>query len=90
MVFTEFGRRVPENASKGTDHGTATPVFVLGEAVKGGQYSTPLSLTELDDGNLIYTTDFRRVYATLIKEWFGYNDTNALLRGDFETFSMFV
>ena len=90
MVFTEFGRRVPENASKGTDHGTATPVFVLGDSVKGGQYSTPLSLTNLDDGNLIYTTDFRRVYATLIKEWMGYNDTASLLRGEFETFDMFA
>lgn len=89
MVFTEFGRRVPENASKGTDHGTATPVFVLGEAVQGGQYSTPPSLTNLDDGNLIYTTDFRRVYATLIKEWMGYNDTASLLRGEFETFALF-
>ncbi len=90
MVFTEFGRRVPENASRGTDHGTATPVFVLGDTVKGGLYGTPLSLTELDDGNLRYTTDFRRVYATLIKEWFGYEDTNSLLRGDFETFGMFA
>ena len=90
MVFTEFGRRVPENASRGTDHGTATPVFVLGNAVNGGLYSTPPSLTELDDGNLRYTTDFRSVYATLIKEWFGYEDTNALLRGDFATFRMFA
>jgi uncharacterized protein (DUF1501 family) len=63
---------------------------VLGEPVKGGLYGTPPSLTELDDGNLIYTTDFRRVYATLIKEWFGYNDTKSLLRGDFETFGMFA
>ncbi|MCE2487748.1 MAG: DUF1501 domain-containing protein, partial [Desulfurellaceae bacterium] len=48
MVFTEFGRRVPENASKGTDHGTATPVFVLGDSVRGGLYGSPPSLTELD------------------------------------------
>ncbi len=90
MVFTEFGRRVPENASKGTDHGTATPVFVLGDSVRGGLYGSPPSLTELDDGNLHYTTDFRRVYATLIKEWLGYPDPAALLRGEFETFGMFA
>lgn len=90
MVFTEFGRRVPENASKGTDHGTATPVFVLGDRVKGGFYGSPPSLTELDDGNLRYTTDFRRVYASLIKEWLGYPDPASLLRGKFETFDMFA
>jgi uncharacterized protein (DUF1501 family) len=90
MVFTEFGRRVPENASRGTDHGTATPMFVLGETVKGGQYGTPPSLTELDDGNLIYTTDFRQVYATMIKEWLRYHDAAALLRGEFETLGLFA
>lgn len=90
MVFTEFGRRVPENASKGTDHGTATPVFVLGDRVKGGFYGSPPSLTELDDGNLRYTTDFRRVYASLIKEWLGYPDPASLLRGEFETLGMFA
>lgn len=90
MVFTEFGRRVPENASKGTDHGTATPMFVIGETVKGGQYGQPPSLTELDDGNLMYTTDFRRVYATMVKEWLGYDDTTSLLRGEFTTLGMFA
>ncbi len=90
MVFTEFGRRVPENTSKGTDHGTATPMFVIGEKVKGGLYGTPLSLTNLDDGNLLYTTDFRRVYASMIKEWLGYEDTASLLRGDFQPFGMFT
>jgi uncharacterized protein (DUF1501 family) len=90
MVFTEFGRRVPENTSKGTDHGTATPMFVIGEKVKGGLYGTPLSLTNLDDGNLLYTTDFRRVYASMIKEWLGYEDTVSLLKGDFQPFGMFT
>ena len=51
MVFTEFGRRVRENASRGTDHGTATPMFVIGKPVKGGFYGTFPSLTDLDDGN---------------------------------------
>jgi uncharacterized protein (DUF1501 family) len=90
VVFTEFGRRVPENASKGTDHGTATPMFVIGEKVKGGLHGTPPSLTNLDDGNLIYTTDFRRVYASIIKEWLGYEDPAALLKGDFQPLGLFV
>jgi len=90
MVFTEFGRRVQENVSKGTDHGTAGPMFVIGETVKGGQYGMPPSLAELDDGNLIYTTDFRRVYATVIKEWLEHEDTASLLRGEFATLGIFV
>ena len=88
MVFTEFGRRVPENASGGTDHGTATPVFVIGNRVNGGQYGTPPSLTELDHGNLIYTTDYRRVYASLIEDWMG-GDATAILKGEFETLDLF-
>src|SRR6185369_12877427 len=63
MMFTEFGRRVEENGSQGTDHGTATPMFVFGKGVRGGFYSTHPSLTDLDDGNMKMTTDFRRVYA---------------------------
>ena len=57
--------------------------------MKGGQYGQPPSLTELDDGNLIYTTDFRRVYATMVKEWLGYEDTASLLRGEFATLDIF-
>lgn len=90
LVFTEFGRRVPENASLGTDHGTATPVYVLGEKVRGGFYGTPPSLTNLDDGNLRYTTDFRQVYATLIKEWLGYAAPGVVLNAEFETLGMFT
>ncbi len=89
MVFTEFGRRVPENASGGTDHGTATPVYVIGNKVKGGQYGEPPSLTELDDGNLIYTTDYRRVYASLIDEWMG-GEANNILKGNFDTLGLFA
>lgn len=58
--------------------------------MKGGQYGQPPSLTELADGNLIYTADFRRVYATLVKEWLGYKDTASLLRGEFATLDIFV
>jgi uncharacterized protein (DUF1501 family) len=90
MIFTEFGRRVEENGSLGTDHGTATPMFLVGDMVKGGLYGTHPSLTDLDDGNMKMTTDFRRVYATVIKEWLGYDDTAAVLKGRFETMNAFA
>jgi uncharacterized protein (DUF1501 family) len=90
MVFTEFGRRVNENLSKGTDHGTATPMYVIGKKVKGGFYGKAPSLTDLDDGNLKMTTDFRSVYATMLKEWMGYEDTKAVLKGDYPTLGVFV
>ena len=90
MIFSEFGRRVPENVNLGTDHGTANLMFVAGKQVKGGQYGAVPSLTKLDAGdNLIHTTDFRRVYATMIAGWLGLNDTRTLLHGDFEPFDMF-
>jgi len=90
MAFSEFGRRVPENVNLGTDHGAANLMFVAGKQVKGGQYGTVPSLTKLDAGdNLVYTTDFRRVYATMIAGWLGYDDTRQLLNGDFERFDMF-
>ncbi len=90
MVFSEFGRRVPENVNLGTDHGTANLMFVAGKKVKGGHYGTVPSLTKLDSGdNLIYTTDFRRVYATMISGWLGLSDTRQVLNGDFQPFPMF-
>jgi uncharacterized protein (DUF1501 family) len=90
MVFTEFGRRVNENLSKGTDHGTATPMWIIGKRVKGGFYSKLPSLTDLDDGNLKMTTDFRAVYATMLKEWMGFDDTKAVLKGEYSTFNVFA
>jgi uncharacterized protein (DUF1501 family) len=90
MMFTEFGRRVEENGSLGTDHGTATPMFLFGRHVKGGLYGQPPSLTDLDDGNLKMTTDFRRVYATAIREWLGYDDTDTILKGRFDTLAAFA
>jgi len=90
MIFTEFGRRVEENGSLGTDHGTATPMFIVGKGVKGGLYGRHASLTDLDDGNLKMTTDFRRVYATMIDEWLGCHETPAILKGQFETFKVFA
>ena len=91
MVFSEFGRRVPENVSLGTDHGAANLMFVAGTKVKGGHYGQIASLTKLDEGdNLVYTTDFRRVYATMIQGWLGYRDTKTLLNGEFEGLGMFA
>jgi uncharacterized protein (DUF1501 family) len=90
MVFSEFGRRVPENVNRGTDHGAANLMFVAGKQVKGGQYGAIPSLTKLDVGdNLVFTTDFRRVYATMIAGWLGLKDTRELLNGDFQPFEMF-
>ncbi len=90
MIFSEFGRRVPENVSLGTDHGAANAMFVIGNQVKGGHYGELPSLTDLAVGdNLDYTTDFRRVYQTMTREWLGYADDGALLNGNFESFVMF-
>ncbi|MEU5696852.1 DUF1501 domain-containing protein [Actinosynnema sp. NPDC020468] len=66
LVYSEFGRRVKANASDGTDHGTAGPVFVLGDRVRPGFHGAQPSLTDLDDGDLKHTTDFRDLYATLL------------------------
>jgi uncharacterized protein (DUF1501 family) len=91
MMFSEFGRRVEENASLGTDHGTAGPMFVMGAAVKPGFYGKHPSLTDLDEsGDLEMTTDFRRVYATMVEEWLGYRDVVTLLRGHFEPLGIFA
>ena len=89
MMFTEFGRRVEENASLGTDHGTATPMFVIGNGVQGGLHGRHPSLTDLDDGNLIMTTDFRRVYATMIEQWLGFEDSASILKGAFGPIGLF-
>ena len=90
MVFTEFGRRVEENASLGTDHGTATPMFVVGPGVAGGLHGRHPSLTDLDDGNLKMTTDFRRVYASMIEGWLGFEDSASILKGSFEPMRLFT
>jgi uncharacterized protein (DUF1501 family) len=90
MIFTEFGRRVEENGSLGTDHGTATPMFVVGQAAKGGFYGRHPSLTDLDDGNMKMTTDFRRVYATMIREWLGYDRSDEVLNGKFDPLGVFA
>ena len=90
MIFSEFGRRVPENVSLGTDHGAANAMFVVGNQVKGGHYGKLPSLTKLATGdNLAYTTDFRKVYQTMTQGWLGHNESENLLGGDFGTFDLF-
>jgi uncharacterized protein (DUF1501 family) len=75
MAYSEFGRRVAANASQGTDHGTAGPVFVAGGPVKGGFYGEEPSLTNLDDGDLKFTTDFRDIYHELLSHTIGTDPT---------------
>jgi uncharacterized protein (DUF1501 family) len=69
MTFSEFGRRVAENANGGTDHGAAAPMFVLGGKVKAGLFGKYPSLTDLDHGDLKFNTDFRSVYGTVLEQW---------------------
>jgi uncharacterized protein (DUF1501 family) len=83
MTFSEFGRRVKENGSKGTDHGAGSCLFVAGPAVKGGAVGEHPKLDDLDSGDLKYPIDFRRVYATLLDQWLGV-DSQAVLGGKFE------
>lgn len=71
LVFSEFGRRVNENASQGTDHGAAAPMFVAGGLVKGGFYGDNPDLRNLDRGDVAWKTDFRQVYASVIDNWMG-------------------
>ena len=84
MTFSEFGRRVPENASRGTDHGEAAPVFLIGGGVKGGLYGNHPDLAQLNMGNLPFSTDFRSVYATVIERWLGRPST-AIVGAGFPT-----
>jgi len=79
MTWSEFGRRVHENGSMGTDHGTASPMFVMGPGVAGGVYGDAPDLTHLDaSGNLVFKTDFRSVYGTIIDKWLGGNSATVL------------
>ena len=84
VMYSEFGRRVQANASQGTDHGTAGPMFVVGQRVKGGYYGDQPSLTDLNDGDLKVTTDFRSVYAELLDKVLGADPRE--LVGDPSTF----
>ncbi|MBO6576129.1 MAG: DUF1501 domain-containing protein [Rhodothermales bacterium] len=85
MSFSEFGRRVGENGSGGTDHGTAAPLFLFGPAVKAGFHGSLPDLDNLSNGNLSYQTDFRSVYGSVMRQWFGLPEPTvaSVLGGDF-------
>ncbi len=84
MTFSEFGRRPRQNNSNGTDHGTVAPHFVAGGAVRGGLYGQAPDLSRLDSSqNMAYTTDFRQMYATVARDWWGVNPED-VVRGRFD------
>jgi uncharacterized protein (DUF1501 family) len=92
MQWSEFGRRPNENDSFGTDHGTAAPLFVIGNSVRGGLYGQQPSLaaTNLDvAGNMKFTIDFRSVYATVLDKWLGV-DSKTVLGASFENIGFIV
>jgi uncharacterized protein (DUF1501 family) len=88
LTFSEFGRTIRENGSAGTDHGTAEAVFLAGEGVRGGVVGTMPSLTDLAQGEPKMTTDFRRVYAGVLKDWLGLPAAE-VLGGPFERLPLF-
>jgi uncharacterized protein (DUF1501 family) len=89
LTFSEFGRRVAENGSAGTDHGTAGPVFLAGPGVKPGLVGKTPNLLDLEDGDLKMGIDFRQVYATVLEEWLKL-PAKAALAGTFEHLPLFA
>jgi uncharacterized protein (DUF1501 family) len=87
MTYSEFGRRVKENGSRGTDHGSGSCMFVAGSQVVGGLVGKHPSLSDLTDGDIKYHTDFRRVYATLLEDWLGV-DSKGVLGEPFEKLAL--
>jgi uncharacterized protein (DUF1501 family) len=88
MVFSEFGRRVAENGSMGTDHGTGGPVLLAGPQVQAGLMGEYPSVTDLEDGDMKMTVDFRRVYASILTSWLGLPLEKAV-GGAFEALPLF-
>ena len=88
MTFSEFGRRAAENGSKGTDHGSGAPMFLVGGKVKAGLVGDHPSLTKIPDGNLAHALDFRRVYAAVLESWLGV-DPKAVLGDEFKPLEVF-
>ena len=88
MTFSEFGRRIAENDSEGTDHGTAGPVFLAGAPVKGGLLGDPPNLAEVIDGDLKVQHDFRSVYSTILKQWLNV-DAKSVLAQEHPTLPIF-
>ena len=89
MTFSEFGRRVSENASEGTDHGAAGPMFLCGGGVKAGIIGKHPNLTDLQDDDLKHEYDFRQVYASVLKDWLG-SDPTPILGKEYESLPLFV
>ncbi len=87
MVFSEFGRRIRENASLGTDHGTAAPMFFFGNAVRGGFHGPHPSLSDTLGGDLKHIHDFRQLYATVLEQWFNF-DSQQVLGTSFPTIGL--
>ena len=85
MIWSEFGRRVADNASAGTDHGWANNIYLFGKRVKGGTYGADPNLSDLEAGNLKWKIDYRSVYQTVIENWFGNSNSDAqqVLGGNF-------
>jgi uncharacterized protein (DUF1501 family) len=81
MTYSEFGRTLAENGRRGTGHGAAAPVFLVGGRIKGGLVGAHPSLSDLDDGALRFSTDFRSLYATLLEDWLGIDSDPVLGRG---------
>ncbi|MDA1049680.1 MAG: DUF1501 domain-containing protein [Planctomycetota bacterium] len=88
LAFSEFGRRVEENASEGTDHGAAAPMFLAGNKVRAGVIGDHPSLTDLEDGDLKFHTDFRQVYATVLESWLGW-PSKSVLDGSYDPVDAF-
>ena len=85
MTFSEFGRRVEENASFGTDHGTASQIFLIGNNLKkNGVYNEAPNLADLDDGDLKFSVDFKNIYATVLQKWL-YTDDLKILGSKFSS-----
>ena len=84
MTFSEFGRRVSQNASNGTDHGTANNMFLISGGLKQkGLLNEMPDLSNLNEGDLKYTVDFKNIYATVLNNWLGVNDRD-ILGGSYE------
>ncbi len=90
LVFSEFGRRPRENNNRGTDHGTAGPMFLIGPGVRGGLHGAPVNLEKLNEtDNLTHTVDFRQVYASVIDQWMG-GDSRAVLGTGFDPMNLYI
>lgn len=89
MTFSEFGRRAKENGSKGTDHGSGAPMFLVGNKVKAGLVGEHPSLADLDDGNLRFGIDFRQVYSAVLTKWLGI-DAKPIIGGTYKPVNVFA